>query len=383
MQNCLLVFLIVMQVFSYSQADQKIATYINPINQQFIELDYDAKNEPNNLLEFTKKNSLNPIKPKILNDYILEAIVKALDDEYAHIDNLSSQEYIDSLNGKYSGFGFDLTVIGAVPDGKYVITNVLENSTAFTNGLQTGDIIESINGIKVYANKKLYEGALDMKPDNTNHEFVILRNNKKIKFNLNSHQYTEVPISSQVINKNIYYIKINNCAQNMPLYMAAELKKLNKFKYDKLIIDLRHNFGGWEDCAIKVCAMFCDEKRIAYQKDKTGTKPIERGETKQITSVKPVVLISKNTASSAELLADCLKLRTGATLIGEKTYGKNKSQGIYEFGGRILKFSNAYISADDKFELNFSGIEPDIYVEDQFDSPYVDLVLKKAMEWLE
>lgn len=375
--------MIMLQFFSYNQADQKIATYINPINQQFVELNYDAKNEVNNLLEFVKENSVNPIKAKILNDYILEAIIKALDDEYAHIDNLSSQEYIDSLNGKYSGFGFDLDVIGSCPTGKYVISNVLENSTAFEEKLQVGDIIVSINGIKVHANQKLYEGALDMKAENKNHEFIILRNNKKLKFNLSPHQYTEEPISSKVINKNIYYIKINNCAQDMPLYMAAELKKLNKFKYDKLIIDLRHNLGGWQDSAIKVCAMLCDDKIIAYQKDKKGISEIARDETKQIIDVKPIVLISKNTASSAELLADCLKLRAGATLIGEKTYGKNKSQGIYEFGGRILKFSNAYISADDKFELNFSGIEPDIYVEDQFTSPYSDLVLEKAKEWLE
>ncbi len=383
MQNCLLVFLVFIQLFSYNQTEQKIATYINPINQELIKLDYDSKNEINNLLDFVNEHSIHPIKAQILNDYILEAIIKALDDEYAHIDNLSSQEYIDSINGKYNGFGFDLAVIGTVPNGKYVVSNVLENSDAFVQHLQVGDIIESINGIKVYANKKLYEGALDMNSSNLNHQFVVLRNNNKLEFTLSPKEYTEPPINSKVLNKNIYYIKINNCSQNMPLYMEAELNKFNKFKYQHLIIDLRHNLGGWQDSAIKVSAMMCDDNIIAYQKDKKGISKIARGETKQITNIKPIVLISKNTASSAELLAECLRLRSGATLIGEKTFGKNQSQGVYEFGGRMLKFTNALISADDKFLLNFSGVEPDILVVDQYKSPYVDLVLQKAMEWLE
>ncbi len=383
MQNCFLIFLVFFQFFSYSEAEHRVATYIEPINNKFTELEYNSKNEIQNLLDFVNKNSINPIKPKILNEYILEAIIKSLDDEYAHIDNLSSQEYIASINGKYSGFGFDLDVIGSVPNGNYVITNVLEHSAAFEKNLQIGDIIESVNGVRIYANKKLYEGALDMNVSNLNHEFVIIRNNNKMSVKLSPKEYTEAPISSKVLNKNIYYVKINNCSQNMPLYMEAELDKFQKFKYEHLIIDLRHNLGGWEDSVIKVCAMMCDDNIIAYQKDKKGISEINRGDTKQITTVKPVVLISQNTASSAELLAACLRLRAGATLVGEKTYGKNKSQGIYEFGGRILKFSNAYISADDNFLLNFSGIEPDIVVVDQFESPYRDLVLQKAMEWLE
>ncbi len=380
MQNCIIFFLILSNFFSQNFFENKTPTYINPINNKFIEINYDSKNEINNLLKFIEENSLHDINPNILNDYVIESIVKSIDDEYAYIDNLSSDDFLNSVNGGYNGFGFDLDIIGEAPKGQFVISNVLENSAAFEKGLKAGDIIQSINGIKVYANSKLYEGALDMNTDDSENELSIIRNDKEIIVKLKAKEYTEPAISSRVIDKSIYYIKINNTSQHMPQVLEVELNKIKNFKYDKLIIDLRNNLGGWEDSAIKAAAMMCKQDIIAYQKNKDGISEIDRGDTEQVIAIKPIVLVGKNTASSAELLASCLREHAGATLVGEKTYGKNQSQGVYEFGGRMLKFSNAYISATKEFDEDFSGLEPDVYENVQYEPVYVDKVLEKAIE---
>ncbi len=382
MEQALITFLIIFQFFNFSQADKTTHTYIDPINNEFFELEYNSKNEVKNLLDFVKEHAIHPINPEILKNYVLEGIVMSLDDKYAYIDNKSKENFLNSINGGYSGFGFDLDVIGSNPDGKYVISNVLEDSVAYEKGLKVGDIIKSINNIPIYANQKLYEGALDMKRDDEMHDFVIIRNKKKLHFTLKPKEYHEPPIFAKTINKDIYYIRINNCSEKMPLYMEQELKKIRDFKFDKVIIDLRNNLGGWEDSVIKVCAMMCKDEVIAYQKDREGISEIKRGDTKQIIDLSPVVLISKNTASSAELLAACLKKHCSATLIGQKTYGKNEAQGIYEFGGRILKFTSAYLSANESFELKFLGVYPDIALENQYVPEYKDIVLEKALDLL-
>lgn len=377
---------IMLLLFLYSPAsplsDANIERYINTIDGRFYEMGYDSHNELENLLYFVKDNSIHEMDPNILKEYVLEGIVMSLGDKYATIEKKYGNTFLDSLDGKYSGFGFDLDIIGKSPEGSFFISNILEGSAAFDADLKIGDIIESINGVKVYANNKLYEGALDMKDENEPHTFVILRGDETLSIDLKPKEYVEPSVSAKTIGKDIYYIKINNCSPDMPLYVENELKKVRDFQFDKVIIDLRYNLGGWEDSVIKVCAMMCDQDTIAYYKDRNGVHEIKRGETKQITKVKPVVLVSKNTASSAELLAACLRKHTGAVLVGEKTYGKNRSQGVYEFGGRVLKFTNGLLSVDQNFPLNFSGIDPDILMEGLYEQPYTDKALNKAMELL-
>lgn len=379
-------FLIIVLLFVQSPvsllSDWQVDRYIDTVRGEFRELDYASGHELEQLLSFVRKHSLHEMDPEILKEYVLEGIIMSLGDDYAAIENRYESSFLDSLEGKYSGFGFDLGVIGESPGGNYVITNVLEGSAAYRAGIKPGDLIDSINGIKVHANRKLYEGAMDMVGSDGVHKLSIRRGKKTLHFDLKPVDYEEPAVSVRTINKDIYYIKINNCSLEMPLYVESELKKVRDFQFEKVIIDLRHNLGGWEDSVIKVCAMMCDEEVIAYYNDRSGVHEIKREGTEQITDLKPIVLISRDTASSAELLAACLKKHAGATLVGEKTYGKNRSQGVYEFGGRVLKFTNGILSADQNFPLNFSGIDPDIVIEGMYEEPERDKALEKAMELL-
>ncbi len=355
-------------------------TYLDPISEYFEEIDYDSRNSIKNLMDFIDENSVSNINPETLKEGVLAAIVNSLDDPYATLESRTLNNFVSAIDGSYSGFGFDLDVIGEIPDGTYVVSNVLENSAADEVGLMAGDRIESINGIKVYANKKLYEGALDMKDEA--HEFEIIRDGKKLNFKLTSKPYNEPTISYKTINKDIYYIKINHCARDLPELLKFHLNQIKQFKFDKVIIDLRYNLGGWESSVIESISFMTDSKIVGYKKSKQGIEEIKRKDVKKILDIKPIVLISNNTASAAELFASQLREYSNATLVGSRTYGKNKSQGVFEFGNRILKFTNFYISSKNDFELKYLGIEPDIKIEEGYPQPYEDKVLKEAVNML-
>ena len=76
-----------------------------------------------------------------------------------------------------------------------------------------------------------------------------------------------------------------------------------------------------------------------------------------------VVLINSNTASAAELFAHILREGTGATIIGETSYGKALGQVAYNvLNGDIFTITTFEILDANKFAYNGVGIIPDIEV---------------------
>lgn len=377
MKSFFLIILILLQSPLNPNYEKKIQNSVDVVLEELTGQDADASNEVERLMNLVRENSLYQMNPALLKKKLLEAIIYSLDDEYASID-FYDDALFDSVNGTYSGFGFDLELIGETPRGTYVISNVLDNSNAFRAGLQVGDRIESINGVPVHSSKLLYEGALEIVPGGP-HKFRILRAGKPMDFTMNEIEYTEPPITSKIINKDVYYIKINNFSEEMPLHMRSELKKFRDFQFGKLILDLRHNLGGWESSAVEVCAMMCGDEIIAYNKSKRELLELKREGVEQITDVSPIILISKNTASSAELLAACLREKSGAILVGERSFGKNRGQEYFELDGKLIKLTGFLLSPNKDFDPSFQGLNPDHFVEEVYGSPYEDLVLKKAL----
>lgn len=361
--------------FSFTNSDE----YLDTIYENVVELEDNNLDEINKLYKFIKENSLYDIKGKILKDEILKAILNSLDDKYSNFTYGNTDDFINSTKGEYTGLGFDLARTTYNNREEFIISNVLENSSAYENNLKAGDIIYSINSIKIAGNNKIYEGALELSK-NKEHIFEIIRDEKKQKISLKAKPYNEPPISTKIINKNIYYIKVNNCSIDMPERLAHHLKKVNDFKYENLIIDLRFNRGGLESSVIKAISLFCNNEIVGYTKDKMGVKEIKRSDNKQIINIKPMVLISENTASSAELFANQLKEYSKATLIGIPTYGKNIAQGVYEFNGNLINLSVQYISANKDFDTKNFYVKPDYLIENPYELPYRDKTLEKAIE---
>ncbi len=77
-----------------------------------------------------------------------------------------------------------------------------------------------------------------------------------------------------------------------------------------------------------------------------------------------VILVNKNTASAAEIIAAVLReyLPRNLIIIGEKTYGKGVVQELISFDDNsLLKYTVAeWLTGKEKFSINKVGIKPDI-----------------------
>jgi len=105
-----------------------------------------------------------------------------------------------------------------------------------------------------------------------------------------------------------------------------------------VVLDLRGNAGGDVMAAVNVADRFVADGELAHLVGRTVPPPA-RGEAGELPwnvavpghaleGVPLVVLVDRETASAAELLAGALRERAGAVLVGERTFGKGLSQAL-------------------------------------------------------
>jgi len=193
-------------------------------------------------------------------------------------------------------------------------------------------------------------------------------------------------IQFKIINGKILYIAIpnfyNNTAENITQIVIE-----NKNNAKALILDLRNNPGGLVSEAVKTVNLFVDEGDIVsiQQKSMNGIRTYRASYQTTITDIPIIVLINKNTASSAEIVSGALKNLNRATLIGSETFGKRTIQALI------------YITKDKKEAINLTiaryffpskkrihnKIKPDILLfDDSSKKEQLDPQMKYATKYL-
>ena len=154
-------------------------------------------------------------------------------------------------------------------------------------------------------------------------------------------------------------------------------KTLKVVGIDKLILDLRDNYGGYLSQCVAVSKLIVPKGPIVtikYKDPEEDTVYFSQLTEKEFDIV---VLVNNNTASAAEIVAGALKDTKAATIIGTQTYGKGVVQQMYNLiNGGSVKVTVAEYLTPNGISIDGVGITPDIIIED------VDEQLNKALEIL-
>jgi carboxyl-terminal processing protease len=96
----------------------------------------------------------------------------------------------------------------------------------------------------------------------------------------------------------------------------------------KIIVDLRFNGGGADECALGFASRFADKKRLVYSKETYSRGKFGNREELFISpqgtvnnTAKVIVLTSRATASAAEMMVMAMMALPQATIVGEPTEG--------------------------------------------------------------
>ncbi|MBP6299686.1 MAG: hypothetical protein KA365_04700 [Arenimonas sp.] len=140
---------------------------------------------------------------------------------------------------------------------------------------------------------------------------------------------------------------------------------LQNTKFKAVIIDLRGNKGGLLNAAIEVADEFIKEGKLASTKGRQDiSNLIFLGKSAGLAEeLKVAVIIDKNTASAAELLAGILRINAAAPLIGQNSYGKSAVQSqIHLQSGGQLKLTTAYYYFSDGSTVSQTGLIPNVQI---------------------
>lgn len=121
--------------------------------------------------------------------------------------------------------------------------------------------------------------------------------------------------------------------------LIAQLKTLG---VEGIVLDLRYNSGGLFSEAINVAGLFLPSGPILQSKDSTGQISEYRDYSSQLSWNGPLlVLISKYTASSSEIVIGALKNYRRAILVGDpSSHGKGTVQGVFEMDKSLFNRLN-------------------------------------------
>lgn len=332
------------------------------------------------LIKAIEEESLYEMDEEELNKQVAISALLALGDEYSDVRSLDEEEFSDFDMGSYADLGLVIDSVDYNGNSELRIINVLSGSGAKRAGLEAGDIILEVNGVRTKGSYDIYDGAVALKPSKEAIEFKIERNSKALEIKAMALPYTEPVLEDRVINGDIYYLDINYFDWDTAEKIKAQIEKFNSYKFDKLILDLRGNLGGDIDAAVDAASFFFDDEIICYFKRKSGTEEVRRREKSLALDKKIVILISENTASSSELFAKLLREKAGATLVGRQSFGKDIGQEFFEMNGLEIKLTTLAISTNKNEFMKHEGLVPDLIIEEPLFSDRGDEVLIRGLE---
>lgn len=312
-----------------------------------------------------------------------QGMLDSLNDRYSSL--VTGDDYtklITYTRGDYSGIG---VILGEDKSSRIRIYTVIKGSNAEKAGLKAGDEILSVDGISS-SELKITDLAQRVRGQaGTSVTLEIERDDKTLSFNVTRSQISLPTLSSRMITSEIGYIHIFTFGGHTSDEFNSELESLKNQGCKKLIIDLRMNPGGLVESAINIADQLITKGIVvSYNTKSLGNKVYSVNGIEH--PMPMVVLIDRNSASAAEILAGAIQDRQEGTIIGEKSFGKGTVQAVYfQDNESAVRISIAEYKLPSGRTIDKTGIIPDIKVVQSgypFDTS-TDNVLQKGIDVLQ
>ena len=319
-----------------------------------------------------------------LVDSAIAGMLSTLDKNSTYVGG-SDTNFSIYLEGSYEGTGIQ---VFNDEDNNVVIYSVFEGTPASKAGLKAGDIIVKLND-KDTTNMLVSDFSDLVKEQKGNFKITYKREDIEKTVKIKADTVELKSVSSKMIeksNKKIGYIRTTIFANNTDEQFKKELNSLEDKGMNGLIIDLRGNSGGHLTTTEEIISMFLDSSHPIYQIKTKENQSKYYSTGKETKKYKIVILIDGNSASASEVLTSALKEQYGASLVGEKSYGKGTVQELQTLpnGEQYKLTTKSWLTSKGKV-IDGKGIEPDYkvslddkYAEDPSDEN--DNQLRKAIE---
>jgi carboxyl-terminal processing protease len=326
----------------------------------------------------------------ILIAQISEAALSSLDPYTVIIWPKQVQDFEKMMTNEFTGIGIEISK----PKGLLTVASLLPDTPAYKSGLDAGDVIKAVDGIKTkdmtlncavhkITGPKGTKVTLTIeRPGEEKTKDITIVRDRIIVPTIRGWQRTDTGKWRFMIDEKnkIGYVRLTSFAAESAARMERVLLQLESQGLRGLILDLRSNSGGLLDSAVAVVDKFIDHGLIVKRQGGFGRMPIHETATSRNThpNYPLVILVNSGSASASEIVAGALadKKYKRAVLVGTRTHGKGSVQGItsYPGNGAQLKYTMAHyhLPSDQRVESREAmkklgrddwGVGPNVVVE--------------------
>jgi carboxyl-terminal processing protease len=253
---------------------------------------------------------------------------------------------------------------------------VLPRSPARRAGVHAGDVIIAVGGTSLKGRKSDDSVArikgrvgtdvtLRLRAKNGTERDVTLKR-------------TEIPVQSvtskerTVDGRRLAVIRLADFGEAAHARMAQALHKAVQDKVQGIVFDLRQNPGGLVTEAQLVASEFLTDGKIVTTKGRSVAERTLSATGDPIVPKTPlVVLVDRNSASAAEIVAGALQDNGRAKLVGTRTFGKGVFQQVIELsnGGALDITAGQYFTPKGRNlggrgTATGAGLTPDVAAQD-------------------
>lgn len=250
----------------------------------------------------------------------MNGLLEAIDPFASYLNAEQYKQVQKSQDSKKPGVGLMLSR----KFGYVGVVDVVPGSSAWKSGLNTGDMLESINGVATRDMPLAYAEMLLTGDPGSSVDISVLRVRKPDpqKVTLTRGPVRFPSVSSRMLQDGIGLIQVPALVEGRVKEVGQHAESLQKQGAKKLILDIRNaGFGKLEE-GIALADLFLDKGLITYVEGQKVPKQEFRADPKAVMANIPLlVLTNRGTVNGAEIAAAALLDNKRAEVVGERSYG--------------------------------------------------------------
>jgi len=302
-----------------------------------------------------------------VTDGALHGLLESLDSNSSY---LTAAEYKEYKSHKTEGAA-DIGAAVSKRFGYATIVSVIPDGAADKVGLQSGDIIEGIEGHSTHdmSLAEIRDLLAGQAGSSVTVSVVRSRRAQPDKVVITREVTAIPPVSDKLLADGIADIQVDALTKGKAQEIANKIKLVQKEGAKKLALDLRNCAEGDELEGVTVANLFLNHGTIAYlQGQKYPRQAFNADPSKAITSLPVVVLVNKGTAGAAELVAAAILENARGDVVGDKTFGDGSVQKLMELpdGSALILSVAKYYSPSGK-AIQDTAVTPNVLVADAQD----------------
>jgi carboxyl-terminal processing protease len=345
----------------------------------FSSLDIDTETNPGLTVSGDTYDSLSArvaemegvLKKSSMDDYDLGQVTTKVLSSYAestgdpflkYYDETSYRAYLASTKNPEAGIG----VLFGENEGKCFASDVFEDSSAAAAGIETGDYVQSIDGVS--KSSWSIPEVLDALSRSEGESVYVTWNRPSQKQGENGTTFsTTLTFSSSSQDNVTWSVRDGVCTIDVKQITSDSASMVQNALNDStskgaqaFVLDLRDVPGGYLTQAVDIASLFIQNGVVVQIETVSGTT--SRSAAGDSVSNAPLVVITNGrTAGCAEVLAAALQESGRAEIVGEKTQGKGSIQAMQplSFGGAI-RYTAAYYLTPSGRQIDGNGITPNV-----------------------